>query len=31
MSMMKRYLEDAGYKYLESHPDLSWEEVMDII
>lgn len=31
MSAIGRYLVDLGYAYLESHPDLTWEEVMKII
>lgn len=31
MSMTKRHLEDIAYKYLESHPGLGIEDVMDKI
>lgn len=31
MSMMKRQLEDLAYKYLESHPELDVEDVMEKI
>lgn len=31
MSMTKRHLEDIAYKYLESHPGLGIEDVMEKI
>lgn len=31
MSMTKRYVEDLAYKYLESHPEMDIEEVMNKI
>lgn len=31
MSMMKRYLEDIAYKYLETHPNLDIEDVLEKI
>lgn len=31
MSMIKRYIEDLAYKYLETHPEMSFEEVMEKI
>ena len=31
MSMAKRHLEDITYKYLESHPGLGIEDVMEKI
>lgn len=31
MSAIGRHLVDLDYQYLESHPGLTWEEVMKII
>lgn len=31
MSMMKRHLEDVAYRYLENHPEMKIEEVIDKI
>lgn len=31
MSKMKQYAENLAYLFLETHPDYSWEEVMEKI
>lgn len=31
MSMMKRYLEDLAYSYLETHPELDIEDILEKI